>query len=500
MPNDWQIKKCLKLSLSLLVAMLGLIGLASLGCDVPVLRPIVGFVFLTFIPGVLILRILKIHNLDLIESPLYTVGLSIASVMTVGVVVNLALPLLGISRPLSVLPLTGALTIFILILCWLAYKRDRDSHPSNRPREEDEIEAKPSLATTVNPLLLAVSLPLLAVLSTKLVNYYHNNSVLLVLIFAIVTLVALVVFSKFVPPRVYPLMIVMMAIALVYQTTLISDYLVGSDIHLEYYFANLTLKNGYWDATIFSLINSCLSTVILAPIYSLLLNMDIIWLFKIIYPLFFSLLPLALFRTLSLQIRPRYAFIATFFFISTPMFFMDLAQLTRQQISELFFILVILLMVDRKLTLVQRTALVLIFSFGTVVSYYGMGTGYVIGYLPFGVLMLIILKSRPGRNLWQWLIGKSNSLPDDLTSAGALTKKVLAFVVGAGLIFAFAYYALVASGAGLSGFRVAADVGKLTGEQVIQGIAAPPVGETPTGGAPTPKLPNFIKDIITRFP
>jgi uncharacterized membrane protein len=80
-PNNWEIKKCLRLSLGILLAALGLIGLAALGFDIPILRQIVGFIFLTFVPGLLILRILKIRNVGVIESLLYSVGLSAAVVM-----------------------------------------------------------------------------------------------------------------------------------------------------------------------------------------------------------------------------------------------------------------------------------------------------------------------------------------------------------------------------------------------------------------------------------
>ncbi len=83
-PNDWEIKKCLSLSLAILLVGAGLLGLDALGFDIPVLRQIVGFVFLTFIPGILILRILRIHNINTVESLVYSVGLSLAFVMFSG--------------------------------------------------------------------------------------------------------------------------------------------------------------------------------------------------------------------------------------------------------------------------------------------------------------------------------------------------------------------------------------------------------------------------------
>lgn len=480
--------------------MLGLIGL-----DIPGLRQIVGFLFFAFVPGILLLRILKIHNIGVIESLLYSVGLSIAFVMATGVVVNFALPPLGISHPITLLPLTVGLTIFSLILGFLAYKRDKGFHPPRPLGEDSKESANLGFGATINPFFVAVLLPLLAVLGASLVNSYHNNTLLLALIFAIVLLIGLVAFNKFVPAQLYPLMIVMMALALLYQNTFISDYVVGSDIHQEHYWGKLVIENGYWNATIRGNINSCLSIVMLAPIYSLLLNMDITWLYKIIYPLFFSLLPLVLFRIFQLQIGSRYAFLATFFFIAMPMFFMDMAQLVRQQVSELFFVLVILLMVDRKLTVIQRTTLVIVFGFGVIVSYYSLGTGYAIGYLAFGALLLIGIKSRPGRTFWQRLIGKSNALPPDLTSAGAFPKKALAVIVGVSLVFMFGYYSVTASGASLCATGVAVDVVQSTSGQIITGITAPPT-ETPPAETPPAETPpaieqsSFIQDITSRFP
>lgn len=469
-PNDWQIKKCLALCFGLLLAALVFIELSNLGFEIPVLTQLIEFLFLALVPGLLILRILRVHNINLIESILYSVGLSIAFIMAIGVILNFALPPLGINHPIAVFPLITFITIVTILLGVAAHRRDDAFIPVRATNKSEKRKSKDLLIESYSPFLLAVLLPLLSILGVSVANTYQNNTVLIIFIFTVALIVGMIAFDKFIPRKTYPIMIVMIAISLFYQTTLFSSYIVGSDIHLEYYFAKLVSQAGYWDASIANTINSCLSIVIIAPVYSLLLGMDIVWLFKIVYPILFCLAPLALYRVFRFQMKPRYAFLSTFFFMSLPMFFMDMTQLVRQQVSELFFVLVILLMVERRLTTAQRTILVVIFGFGVIVSYYGLGTGYAIGYITLGMILLLCIKSKWVRNLWQWIIGKSNSLPDDLGSAGAFNKKELAIIIGVSVVFMFAYYGTVASGAGLAGFHTASGIAQNTGEQVGTGF------------------------------
>jgi len=47
------------------LAMWGVIGLDVVGLQIPILRQLIGFIYLTFIPGIIILRILKLHKLEI---------------------------------------------------------------------------------------------------------------------------------------------------------------------------------------------------------------------------------------------------------------------------------------------------------------------------------------------------------------------------------------------------------------------------------------------------
>jgi len=439
-PNDWEIKKCLGLSLAISLAVLGLIGLTRIGFDIPVLRQIIGFVFLTFVPGILILRILKIHNTGIIECLVYSVGLSLAFVMFSGAFINFVFPSMGISNPISLMPVATTFAVFTLILMAVAYMRDRafigpdETAPGKNPR--------------LSSVLFLTLLLLLTILGVALIDAYQNNTVLLIVILLIAAVIGLAVFGKFIEPRVYPLAIFTIGLCLLYQTTLISPYLIGSDIHSEYYFYRLVADSGFWDASMADTVNSCLSIVILAPVYSLLLNIDGVWMFKAIYPLFFSLVPLILFHIFSQQMSYKKAFLAAFFFVAVPTFSLEMIGTCRQQIAELFFALLILLLVDRKLNWGPKLALAVMFAMSMVVSHYALGF---IGFCYMGLFLptVFIIKSGVFEKAWGWLARKLGGSPRSLTVPKALPAKVLIAVVVIYFVCGFVWYGTIAEGANL---------------------------------------------------
>jgi len=418
--------------------MLGLFGLGSLGFDIPILRQIVGFIFITFVPGVLILRILRVHNVGIIESLLYSVGLGIAFVMFCGAAVNFLLPLLGISQPISAVPLMVTFSIFMLILMLAAYIRDRDF----------QAPIPINMGKLFSPtLLLLILLPILAALGGYLVNYYQNNILLFVLILAIAAIVGIAAFGKFISEKIYPFAIIMIGSALLWHITLSSSWLSGGDIHMEYYFQNLVLQSGWWNATIPNNVNGTLSIVMLMPIYSLLLNIDPVWVFNLIHPVIFALVPLALFYIYREQIGSKRAFLSAFFFMSVFTFFAIMTQAARQEIAELFFALLILLLIDRKLARRQKTTLAIVFSLALVVSHYAVG--YIALASLIGAWILLLLMKSKARIIWQWLTNKFGGLPQDIIADRALPTKNMALIIGIFLVFALLWYGGIAGGSAL---------------------------------------------------
>jgi uncharacterized membrane protein len=428
-------KKLLFLSLTFILLSLGLIGLAALGLDIPVLRQIVLFVFLTFFPGTAILRILKISRIGILQSVVYSAGLSIVFTMLIGLLANLALPYLGVASPISLIFLMIILTLFNVIVSVWAYKRDKDFCIQL---------AIPGIDKILTPQRgLALTLPMIAVLGARLLTLYQNNLLLLFFIVAVFAMVVWLSLSRL-QPKEYPLVVFMIAVSLLLHASLISDQLWGWDIHTEYYFQNLVRQNGYWDLSLTNSYNSTLSVVMLGPLYSIFLNMDAIWVFKIVYPIIFALVPLTLFQIFREQIGNKRAFLAVFFFMAANTFFTEMIQLARQEVAELFFALLILAFISAKLTSRQRLSLLFTFSLGLIVSHYALGylgLAFIIG----GWVIASLIKSKIIRAVRRQLGGYSSGGQSLIVSARVFLIISIVYVV-----FTVGWYGTIAKGSALN--------------------------------------------------
>ena len=383
--NDLDIKSFLKIIFVIQLAMLGVVGIDFICLQILILRQIIGFVYLTFVPGAIILRILKIHNLDNTKFVLYSAGLSIAFVMFAGALINSLLPIVNISQPISTLPLTVALSIFIALLCVAAYISDREFQPS-----EIDFNTK-NLFSPAYPFLLL--LPFIAIFGTFFINFYQDNTLSLLLLFLIAIIAALIAFDTFIPAKAYSLAIYAIAISLLFLLSLISPYPLLWNIDTEYYYSELIATSGHWDSSLSHTINSLLSIVMLAPIYSKMLGINVIWVFKAICPFIHSLLPLAIFAACREQMGAKKAFFSAFFFISLAGFFSLMSFFRREQIATVFLALLVLVMLDKKLTSIQKSALATVFVISLPVSHYG--TSYLsMGILLLGMVLLYITSNK----------------------------------------------------------------------------------------------------------
>lgn len=378
--NDWEIKKFLRIILSVQFAMWGAIGLDGIGLQIPILRQFIGFIYLTFIPGIIILRIMKLHKLGNIETLLYAVGLSISIIMFVGASMTFVYPFFGIVKPMSATSSIITITCLVLVLCTLSYVRDKNfSSPDTYSVEE-----------ILSPITLFLCLVLfLAPFGTYLVNFNQNNILLMFMIVIISVIVILIGFDKFISPKLYAFTIFVISFSLLFHNALISRYLWGWDIHTEYYYANLVLTNSFLDIAIPSNVNAMLSIVVFAPIFSNVSGISLIWVFKLVYPLLFSLVPLGLYSVCKKQTSDKIAFLSVFFFMSVFVFYTEMLQLARQQIAELFLVLLILLITNTNINKIKRSILCIIFAFSLVVSHYGLSYIFMFSLIAMWLLLYL---------------------------------------------------------------------------------------------------------------
>jgi len=379
---DVSLRNLLVAVLSLQIALWAVMGLNALGISIPIVQPLIGFVYLTFVPGILILAALRLRELDIVEIALYSVGLSVTIVLSIGLVANIVLNALNTIKPFSFLSVTSSVSLVVLLLCAAAYYRNRT-------------DPKPLFTTKMSihlaPTLFLCILPFMAVFSTYLVNTYNVDTGQLFLWLIIGIVVLLIAFDKVIPSKLYPLAVFVIALSLLFQQTLISEWLTGTDVQAEWGLANSVLNTGAWNYNLLNQYDGMLSIVALAPIYSLISNLGLIWVFKLLYSVIFALVPVALYQIFHRQLNDKVAFLSCFFFMSFAGFYIEMPQLARQEVAELFCVLLILLLVSKEMNQAIQSALFIVFGLSMVVSHYGLT--YLIVFFLF-VTWLILTVSR----------------------------------------------------------------------------------------------------------
>ncbi len=365
--NDWPLLTLFKLIAALQVLVFVVLGMDALGLSLPVVRPLLMLVYLLFVPGILLLRVLKLHDLNVIEVVTYTVGLSVASVMLVGLFMN-TVYVAVIARPLSLFPLVVTMSALVLALSLLSYRRDRTFARSTT------IDLKLPASPFVPALLL---LPFISVFGAYLFNTRGTSTGIIVALIAVSTLVLACGATNRLPQRYYALAVCSVALTLLFHNALITNYVWGFDIQIERFVGQVVATNGVWgaapnlDRNVLNL-NAMLSITMLAPLLSLATGVSLTWVFKLIYPLLFALVPLALYRLYEKQTTPRLALFGVFYFMVTFSFYTEMVAMARQEIAEFFFVALLLLIVDRHMARGPRVLMFSLFGFSLIVSHYAL--------------------------------------------------------------------------------------------------------------------------------
>lgn len=359
--NDWSFKRFYIAISTAILVFVGMAGLRALGMYIPILQELPGIFLITFAPGFMLLRIMRFHGRDAVSSVLYAVGLSLLWMMMSGFVLNAVGRILHVSTlvPSVAVPWTA---VTLLALLFLSYIRDVNyvSQPQRRP-------------VVISPAMLAIALlPLLAIFGALYITWTKDN--ILQLLFLVATAVTgiAVVFKRKETPGLYPWAVYMIGLALLLHVSLISNYLNGWDIQHEYYLAQYVLDVGSWSGASDYLVNPMLSITMLVPMYTLCTGLSPVWVFKLVFPLLFALMPVGLYWLFNQMAERRVAFMACLLIIYMFVFYGELQAVARQEIAEIFFVLVLMQIFERHRSVMVQWAFLVAFGVGMVVSHYGL--------------------------------------------------------------------------------------------------------------------------------
>jgi uncharacterized membrane protein len=375
----------------MIIPIMTLLANIAIFIDIPILREIIVFIFLSFIPGFAILRLFKLKEDSFLDTFLFSACLSIAFVMLIGLLVNELYLILGFSQPLSTIPLTVAISAFTLAAFFVEYRRDLSENLKSKTIFEGKLKKL---------LPLSLILFLLPLLSAVGVLYLNVD----VILFSEAIIAALCIISvvsrKLVPENFYPFLIFSISIALLCQILLTSKYILGVDSNLEYYVFRLTQINGHWgflnaivNPVITNRFDTMLSITLLPAIYSALMSAQGATVFKILYPFIFALVPLTLYRIFEKQFGKLIGLLSALFFVftSTAFYGTEPIGLNRQIVGELFLVLSVFILLSKTIPVTKRRLLLIIFGAALVVSHYSLA----FIYLAMITLVFIISRLKP---------------------------------------------------------------------------------------------------------
>jgi len=362
-----------------------------IGFNIPIFRSLFGFLFLTFIPGVIILLIIKLNFDSPIKLLLCSVCLSLSFLMIFGFLINLIYPFIGIQKPLTLSSVAFSINLAVIVLVIVAFFSDTTRPFIYNINIYESINNKSNLLII---LLLLLLLPLISVCGSLMVDYYGNNYLLILLMFLIAIIFLLLGFSRFLPESLYPLAIFCISLSISYHGPFISHNFMRTDMVLEYLAYSISNSDSLWSTSVIKeQVFTMLSISILPVIYSRILGCEGIVVFKAIYPTLQAFIPLGLYYIYrKLSIDANLSLISVIFFISFSGFMQLSFSHARIIIGELFLMILLYTILDSDIPIPTKRTLEIIFTISLIFSYYALSYLHLMSLFIMYLSLIIINK------------------------------------------------------------------------------------------------------------
>jgi uncharacterized membrane protein len=325
---------------------------------------VVLFLCITLLPGTALLRLLRIALKNVSTRIVYSFGLSLLILMLSGLAASSILHLF-VSRPLE---LPGALIAWNIVTGLIVLAAIITNRTAVRVQ-------KWSVEDFPKPAFLLVAASVLLPCGAALGAFRLNNGgdglvALITLSYAAALIMCAFLLRRRLPDGLLAWLIFIVGLSVLLMTSLRGWDIVGHDIEREFRVYTLTHMHGFWDISMDrNPYNACLSITILPEMFTRLLNISGLVVFKVILQVIFAVCPAVVYLLLRRYTSKLAALAGSLLFICYPTFINDSAMLTRQSVAYLFFALALLIMTNK----VQKKRYKLLFllcSLGVILSHY----------------------------------------------------------------------------------------------------------------------------------
>jgi uncharacterized membrane protein len=311
------------------------------------------------VPGVILLRALRIPGDVLSSFPAYIPCASIAVIFGSGLIADVIGLLFRSVVPLRATPLLISLEITCLAL--LA--------TSIRVRPEVAIDWKP-LARSAR-LAWPFTVPLIAAAGALRLNYDRGHEVaLMAVVLFVVMLVAAAVLASRLNNTLLKTVLYAATLAVSWSYSLRGDSVYGFDISTEYQRLQETISTGIWHAAHPNdAYGAMLSVTVMPAELHALSGVTGLLVLKVIYPMIFAFFPVAVFDLARKMLSAQWAFVAAAFIVGQYAF-TEIVSVARQEIALVIFVALVAAMLETTIPRSSQWALITLLGLAMSFSHY----------------------------------------------------------------------------------------------------------------------------------
>jgi uncharacterized membrane protein len=364
------------------------------------------FALLLVLPGVLLLRALRVPGTAVAAFPVYVPAASLAVLTVSSLAVDAVGPLIGVRQPLRTVPLLIGVEVSCALLLAVSHRAPETTAIPWRALDRSVWQWWPLLV------------PLLAGAGALRLNDGHGPAVAVLATAAcLVTLLWGLVRAPRLSTASLTIILCAVSLAVMWAFSLRGDIVYGFDISTEYHSLHQTVLGGVWHFAHPGDAYGALPAVTLLPaeLHSLSGISDLMVL-KLLYPAITAMFPVAIFSLGLRIITRRWAFMAAAFIVVQSTFAQELPALARQEIAMIFFIAMLCAVIDTGVSRPARWTLGAVFGVGMALSHYSTT------YFAIGMLALFLVL--------QWVVSWFRDVP---RVAGSFMVALVAATAGAAI-------------------------------------------------------------------